>query len=116
MASIFDCPGSWDCNTSPIKVSDSLFLVALLSGELHLTQPNGEDRGEPSSNLSLSKFCGVLFPFSAANGQQLTSSESVVKGQGEKVTLSCRVTGFALTNLYWICQKPGHGLELIEWS
>ncbi|CAL8314488.1 unnamed protein product [Arctogadus glacialis] len=83
MASIFDCPGSWDCNTSPIKVSDSLFLVALLS---------------------------------AAKGQQLTSSESVVKGQGEQVTLSCRVTGFALTNLYWICQKSGHGLELIEWS
>uniref|UniRef100_A0A8C5BC97 Ig-like domain-containing protein n=1 Tax=Gadus morhua TaxID=8049 RepID=A0A8C5BC97_GADMO len=41
--------------------------------------------------LSLSKFCGVLFPFSAAKGQQLTSSESVVKGQREQVTLSCRV-------------------------
>ena len=65
-----------------------------------------------SSNLS-SKFCWVLFPSSAARGQQLTSSESVVKRQGEPVTLSCHVTGVSLTYLHWIRQKSGHGLEWI---
>ncbi|CAL8285213.1 unnamed protein product [Boreogadus saida] len=56
-----------------MKVSDSLFLMALLS---------------------------------AVRGQQLTSSESVVKRQGEPVTLSCHVTGVPLTYLHWIRQSP----------
>ena len=95
--------------------------MALLSGELHPTdslQWVGQRRtswyvlrNPPDSPLS--KFCLVLFPFSAVRGQQLTSSESVVKRQGEPVTLSCHVTGVSLTYLHWIRQRSGHGLEWI---
>lgn len=55
----------------------------------------------------------MSFLSSAARGQQLTSSESVVKRPGEAVTLSCHVTGTSLSYIHWIRQESGHGLEWI---
>ncbi|KAK7939749.1 hypothetical protein WMY93_003075 [Mugilogobius chulae] len=60
---------------------------------------------------AVSVFLWALLPVIQA--QSLTSSEPVVTGPGQSVSLSCKVQGLSLAWLHWIRQKPGRGLEWI---
>ncbi|KAG1968149.1 hypothetical protein F2P79_003184 [Pimephales promelas] len=51
----------------------------------------------------------------SGNGIQLDQSSAVMKRPGETVKISCKISGFTMTQHYmhWIRQKPGKALEWI---
>uniref|UniRef100_A0A3P9BUS0 Ig-like domain-containing protein n=1 Tax=Maylandia zebra TaxID=106582 RepID=A0A3P9BUS0_9CICH len=48
---------------------------------------------------------------------KLEQSPSEVKRPGERVKMSCIISGYSLTsyNIHWIQQRPGRALEWIGW-